>query len=238
LKSFSFNGITKAYLTVLRGSNRQPWAPVEWTYQDIPNLGSIPIKKKLKNKPFPIPVLLKAESIQNLQKIKEDFANWLIQDEPKPLICDDEPDRTYYAWVDGSFDPNEIVDLGKGTIPFIVKPYKEGSEKIASVTGSVNVEGTTLTDPIFIVNFTAAASEFKITHQETSGFVRVIWNFVAGDKLEIDLSKRKAIINGIVNMTAYYWRNKPFKLVPGVNTFVIEPAGATDVQIKFRPRWK
>ncbi|MEK3821364.1 distal tail protein Dit [Cytobacillus sp. FSL W8-0315] len=240
MRNFSFNGITKNYITVL-SSNRLPWAPIEREYQEVPNRPGAYTKKKRKTKPrpFPITVLLEADGV-NLQKLKEDFASWLIHDEPKPLIPDDEPDRTYYAVVDGSFDPEELVNFGQGVIPFICPdPYKYGEEKTVTLgTGSINNAGTAETTPIINVTFTAAASEYKITHQESGGFVRVIWNFVAGDKLVIDLAKRKIIINDNVNMTAYYWRNRPFMLRPGANNLTVVPASVATTLIKFRPRWK
>ncbi|MGM0776908.1 MAG: distal tail protein Dit [Bacillota bacterium] len=240
MRNFSFNGITKSYITVL-SCNRQPWAPVEREYQEVPNRpGAYPKKKrKTKPRPFPITVLIEADGV-NLQKLKEDFAAWLIQDDPKPLIPDDEPDRVYYAEVDGSFDPEELVNFGQGIIPFICPdPYKYGDEKsITLSTGSINNAGTVETIPIINVTFTAPASEYKITHQESGGSVRIIWNFVAGDRLVIDISKRKVIINDNVNMTAYYWRNRPFMLGPGANNLTISPVNVATTQIKFRPRWK
>ncbi len=242
MENLSFNGITKDYVQVVSGSNRKPWAPVERDYQEVPNRPGAYMRKKRKTKPrpLPIPVLIKAKDIPDLQKLKENFAAWLVHDDPKPLILDDEPDRTYYAVVDGSFDPDELVNFGQGVIPFICPdPYKYGSEKTVTLgTGSINNEGTVESPLIFNVTFTAAASEYKITHQESGGFIRVIWNFVAGDKLVIDLAKRKVIINDNVNMTAYYWRNRPFMLGPGANNLTITPANVATTQIKFRPRWK
>jgi predicted phage tail component-like protein len=239
MKNFSFNGITKPYLTALRGSNRQPWAPVEWVYQDIPNReGETPIKKKVKNKQFPIPVLIQAESIPDLQKVKEDFADWLIQDDPCPLIPDDEPDRTYYAWVDGSFDPDEIVTWGQGVIPFIVKPYKFGPEKTVPFTTSVTNEGTAPANPVFTVTFTGPASEFKITHDESGKFVQVFWNFVAGSVLKIDLATRKVTIDDNLQMGAYYVKSQPFDLEKGLNHFTVTPVGVAATKITYRPRWK
>ncbi|QNU05489.1 distal tail protein Dit [Peribacillus butanolivorans] len=131
MNSFTFDSISKPYLTALKGSNRQPWAPIEWTYQDVPKRpGALPVKKNTRVRPLTIPVFLKSNSIEDLQKVKEDLAEWLIHDEPKPLIFDDESNRIYYAVVDGSFDPDEILKWGQGVIPFICPdPYKYGDEE-------------------------------------------------------------------------------------------------------------
>lgn len=242
MESFLFDGKSKPYLSVLKGSERQPWAPVERTYRETPNrAGALLGKKRItKPRPFPIPVFLKSENIRDLQKIKEDLAAWLIHDDPKPLIPNDEPDRTYYAVVDGSFDPEDLVRWSRGTIPFVCPdPYKYGGGKSVTLgTNSINNEGTADANCIFTVTFKSAASEITITHKESGGSVRIIWNFVAGDKLEIDLTKRKVIINGNVNMTAYYWRNRPFTLHPGNNSLTIPPGSVATTQLKYRPRWK
>lgn len=241
MNNLIFNGITKDYLTPLRGSsNREPWAPVERVYQEVPNRpGAYPRKKrKTKPRPLPIPVMIEARSIADLLKMKEDLADWLIQDDPKPLILPWEPDRTYFAFVDGSFNPDDIVNIGQGIIPFICPdPYKYGTEVTVPANEPITNEGTAETWPSIRVTFTMAVSEFKIAHQNGK-FVRAIYNFSTGDVLEIDLAKRKALINGIVNMPAYYFRNQPFMLIPGENTLTVEPAGVANVEVTYRPRWK
>ncbi|MFE0506767.1 distal tail protein Dit [Peribacillus butanolivorans] len=239
MKKFTFNGISKPYLTALKGSNRQPWAPIEWTYQDVPKRpGALPVKKNTRVRPLPIPVFLKAKSIEDLQKVKEDLAEWLIHDEPKPLIFDDEPDRIYYAVMDGSFDPDEILKWGQGVIPFTCPdPYKYGTEKKVNVTSSVTNEGTALANPIFTVNFTAKASEFKILHVESGKFIRVIYGFVAGDVLVIDFTKRKVTINNNLKMTALDFRSNWFSLQKGVNQFTITPSSVATTKLTYKPRW-
>ncbi|PGS32090.1 phage tail protein, partial [Bacillus cereus] len=57
----------------------------------------------------------------------EEIADWLITDQPTELTFDVEPNRTYLAVVDDSFDPDEFVTLGIGTIKFVCPtPYKLG----------------------------------------------------------------------------------------------------------------
>jgi predicted phage tail component-like protein len=240
LNNFSFNGITKPYLQVLKGSRREPWAPVEWIYQDIPNRpGSTTVKKKTKPRPFPIPVAIEANNIEDLQKVKEDLANWLILDQPAPLIPDDEPDRTYYAVVDGSFDPEDLVRLGQGVIPFLCpNPYKYGVEEEVSVHSSINVQGSIEVNPIIRVSFSGSTNEYLITHEDTGKSIKIVFNFVAGDVLEIDSTTRKVRINGNVNMTSYTYASRPFKLYPGYNGLLIQPSTVTTTTIKYRPGWK
>src|SRR5690606_15445792 len=100
-----------------------------------------------------VPVLVKAENISDLQKVKEDMANWLIHDEPKELVFKDEPDRVYYALVDGELELDEIFSTGRGEITFICPdPFKYGSEKVYQTdqdTFIIENEGTAPAKPIF-----------------------------------------------------------------------------------------
>src|SRR5690606_31273970 len=83
----------------------------------------------------------------------EDMADWLIHDEPKELIFKDEPDRVYYALVDGELELDEIFSTGRGEITFICPdPSKYGSEKVYQTdqdTFIIENEGTAPAKPVF-----------------------------------------------------------------------------------------
>ncbi|MGG3480580.1 distal tail protein Dit [Peribacillus frigoritolerans] len=237
MKAFTFNGISKPYLTPLKGINRQPWAPIEWTFQEaIKRPGALLINKNTKVRTLSIPVFLKAESIEDLQKLKEDLAEWLIHDEPKPLIFDDEPDRIYYAVVDGSFEPDEILRWGQGVIPFVCPdPYKYGDEETIKLGGfPIRNEGTVEASPVFSVKFSTSAIQFVFTH-ENGKSVRIIYNFSVNDLLVVDMDKRKIIINNNVRMTTLDLNSTWFSLQPGNNVITVSSEATT--MITFRPRW-
>lgn len=148
-----FNGIEKEYLTVLRGRKRPPWAPVQRNLITVTGMtGAHLSQTDTQVRVISVPVFLLADDMSDLQKIKEDMAEWLIHDEPKPLIFKDEPDRTYYAVVDGSLDLDELVRWGEGVITFICPdPYKYGPEKTVETTSDtfiVENNGTAETEPI------------------------------------------------------------------------------------------
>ena len=234
--SFNFNGIEKTYLTVLKGTSNQPWAPVSRSYHTVPGrAGSYMQKKKIiGNRELPQSVAIKASDKYELEFIKEDMARWLIHDEPKPLIFPEEPDRTYYAVVDGSFDPDEVVSLGKGTIPFVCPdPFKYGQE-ITANTGKVTNIGTVEVNPVFSIRFTGSATNFTLTNQQGKA-IKIIWNFVQNDLLVIDAAARKITINGLLKMTALDLSSNWFNLLPGENT--IAATGPANTTITFRPRW-
>ncbi|MED3687282.1 phage tail family protein [Peribacillus butanolivorans] len=237
MNSFTFDSISKPYLTALKGSNRQPWAPIEWTYQDVPKRpGALPVKKNTRVRPLPLPVFLKANSIKDLQKVKEDLAEWLIHDEPKPLIFDDEPDRIYYAVVDGSFDPDEILKWGQGVIPFICPdPYKYGdAESLLLGDYPIRNEGTLKANPVFSIKFMANSTNYTVSVNEK--IVKVIWNLKQNDLLIIDTSKRKIMINNLVKMTTLDLSSKWPELIKGQN-FIIADKTVANITVTFRPRW-
>lgn len=237
MNSFTFDGISKPYLTVLKDSNRQPWAPIEWTYQDVPKRpGALPVKKNTGVRALPIPVFLKGKSIEDLQKVKEDLAEWLIHDEPKPLIFDDEPDRIYYAVVDGSFDPDEILKWGQGVIPFICPdPYKYGEEE-SLILGDFPIRnvGTLKTNPVFSIKFMSYTTNYTVSINEKT--LKVIWDFKQNDLLIIDTNKRKIIINNLVKMTALDLNSKWPEFIRGQNNIIADKTIA-NITVTFRPRW-
>ena len=231
-----FNGIEKTYLTVLQGASNQPWAPVTRNYHTVPGrAGSYMQKKRIVgNRELSQPVAIKANDPMELEKIKEDMAAWLIHDEPKPLIFPEEPDRTYYAVVDGSFDPDEIVRIGKGTIPFVCPdPYKYGQE-VTATAGTVINAGSVESNPHFSIRFTGTTQNFTLTNQQGKA-IKIIWNFVQNDLLVIDTAARKITINGLLKMTALDLSSNWFNLLPGENT--ITATGSANTTVTFRPRW-
>ncbi|WNN19999.1 distal tail protein [Bacillus phage FI_KG-Lek] len=79
----------------------------------------------------------------DLQKLKEDLADWLYTEQPAELIFDDELDRTYLSLIDGSVDLDEIVNRGKGVITFVCPmPYKLGKINTHKFTQEWSTETT------------------------------------------------------------------------------------------------
>src|SRR5690606_32978285 len=68
-------------------------------------------------------------------------------------VFKDEPDRVYYALVDGELELDEIFSTGRGEITFICPdPFKYGPEKLYQTdqdTFIIENEGTAPTKPIF-----------------------------------------------------------------------------------------
>ncbi|MBJ8055726.1 phage tail family protein [Bacillus cereus] len=127
--SFTFNNIRKDYIQMLVGRKRPSWAPIKRNLVRVPHRpGAFFIHTETEERRIDVPLVIKTKKdIADLQKIKEDLANWLYTEQPAELVFDDELDRTYLAFIDGSIDLEEIVNRGKGVITFVCPmPYKLG----------------------------------------------------------------------------------------------------------------
>lgn len=202
---------------------------VETTTVDVPGRhGSYYVKKRYPARPMGVDFIMDVKDVDELNAV-------LTAGEEVSVTFSDEPGRTYRAYLSGEPDWDEIRTLGLGTLPFVRQPFMDGEEK--TVTGTqVVYGGTRETSPTIEVTFTASASEYKITHAD-GRYVKVIYGFVAGDRLIIDMDKRKVTINDNLRMTSYDWRSKPFVLKPGTNELTVTPGGVTTTKIHYKERW-
>lgn len=120
------------------------------------------------------PFFIKASDRLDLKKIEEELSEWLITDEPAELIFDDEPDRVYYAVVDGSLEMEEVNDFGRGVITFICPdPYKYGQELEVTFANSAMfyTEGSVETYPIVEVEVKENTTFLSISDGENINLV-------------------------------------------------------------------
>src|SRR5690625_1450998 len=257
--SFEFNGVRKEYVEGVSGPGLSPWAPVEREFYEVPSMPGAWMKSKriVKPRPLPIAVEIQGDSYWDYQKIKEDFALWLLHDEPKPLIRDAESDRIYYAVVDGKFDPEEIVSVGYGTIPFICPdPYKYSDLKELNIV----VDGSKLTTlptlyaeqavqnvsvnisvPFkFSCRVAESTNRFSITHVESGKTFSLNYNMAADTIIEIHFDwerKRKIYINNKLQMTTFDLTSDWINMTAGTNTFEVSPT-VSEPKIIYRERWQ
>lgn len=234
-----FNGIDLSDLIVVDSDKITGRGPL---YQEITlqgksaGDGSYFVKKKRPPRPLGVPFTLIGNSLNDKRQQVDELNKRLNVAGPSPMIFGDESDKTYFAILSGLPDWNEVAEIGQGTLSLICPdPDKIGQSKTVSLSRPLTIEGTAKTWPTIQIDFTAAASSFKVTNQDGK-YVNVIYNFAIGDQLILDFSKRKITINGIVHMTALDWANSEwFALVPGDNTLTVTPDVAT--QITYTPRW-
>ncbi|MCJ7983751.1 phage tail family protein, partial [Priestia sp. OVL9] len=201
--NFTFRNQRRSYLTVLRGRKRPAWAPVKRNLLAVPNRpGAYHKSTDIDVRPLEVPVRIKAESIADLQKIKEDLADWLITESVEELIFDDEPDRSYFAMIDGELDLDELVNRGKGTINFICPdPYKYGLTKIQrSNNGTLTArnEGSVEALPTFEIEVDADYTNIDISNGDLMNRIGRVVNIedYAVNREEIALSDPLSTITG------------------------------------------
>lgn len=232
-----FNGIELTQYFRVKEVRGRGLVNIEVGLVEIPGKNGGYLRKKKRRPPRPISIeavfMLDDEAV--LRQTLEELSSILATDGIAELVFWDEPERVYLATYNGASEKGEWEGYHLAELNFICPdPDKFGSELEAGTTVTNNGSGEA--SPIIIASFTAAASEYKIAHSNGK-FVRVIYNFIAGDLLEIDLTRRKVKINSIVNMIAYDWRSQPFTLLPGNNVLTVTPDAVATTTIKYRPRW-
>ncbi|MFZ7945657.1 distal tail protein Dit [Neobacillus sp. 19] len=166
---FTFNGIRKDYMMTI-SKRRTYWAPISRQLLTVPGMaGAYLSETNTDVRVIEVNVEISADSADELRKQSEDLAAWLYTKEPVELVFDDEVDRIYYAVVDGTFNPEEIVSHGYGTITFICPdPYKYGAEKAVEFSnfGQFNVDGTIDTEPIITCEIKADTAFVAVSDGE------------------------------------------------------------------------
>ncbi|MGP4038327.1 distal tail protein Dit [Gracilibacillus sp. D59] len=153
--SFSFNGIRKNFVFCDDEEKRYSvFAPVTRNLLTVAGkIGAYLESTETQVRIIEQPVFFQGIDDEELKRLEEDIAGWLLTDKPVPLVFDDEPNRTYFAVVDGSLDVEELLHVGQGTITFICPdPYKYGPEKpytFPSDYVSLTNKGTAKSQPIF-----------------------------------------------------------------------------------------
>ncbi|MGG5736728.1 distal tail protein Dit [Bacillus cereus group sp. IBL03679] len=171
--SFTFNNIRKDYIQMLVGRKRPSWAPIKRKLVRVPHRpGAFFIHTETEERRIDVPLVIKAKKdMVDLQKIKEDLADWLYTEQPAELIFDDELDRTYLALIDGSVDLDEIVNRGKGVITFVCPmPYKLGKTNNHTFTQNWSTE---ITSYFTNKGSVEAPALIEMTAKKTSTFLDV-----------------------------------------------------------------
>ncbi|EPZ0458959.1 distal tail protein Dit [Bacillus tropicus] len=144
MSSFTFNNERKDFIQIAKGWKRPTWAPLKRNFLSVPGYpGARLLNTQTEMRVLSIPVGIIVPDGSDLEIIKEEIADWLITDQPTELTFDVEQNRTYLAVVDDSFDPDEFVTLGIGTIKFICPmPYKLGKVQTHTFKQSWSTEIT------------------------------------------------------------------------------------------------
>ncbi|HZH62388.1 MAG TPA: distal tail protein Dit [Metabacillus sp.] len=224
----TFNNIRKDYLTVL-SKKRPTFAPVSHNLITIPKRpGAYVHGHETDIRTIEVNVLINGENISDLQKIKEDLAQWLISDgTPKELTFDDEPDRVYYALISDQVDFEEIVRIGSATLVFICPdPYKHGLEYTHQFNSSGVLEfindGSVDAFPTYEIDVSKDTTFLSILNndshitigkpEETNSVVTMPRDMILYDKFESmsGWNPGAAIQDGFIQMGSIYVKNGNF----------------------------
>ncbi|MFD2210730.1 distal tail protein Dit, partial [Virgibacillus halophilus] len=107
---------------------------------------------------IPIKLRIEADGREDLQTKTEDLANWLLTEKAEELIFDSQPNRSFFAIVNGEIEVNEIVSFAIASFEFICPdPFKYGPEQTEEFPSDVlqlTYDGTAEADPVFNLQVT------------------------------------------------------------------------------------
>jgi predicted phage tail component-like protein len=194
------------------------------------------LKKEYDARRIMVTMTLKADKLEDRA---DQLAEVLETTNEVPIIIGDQPDRTYYGLLETEINKDDLVEnLGRVTFTFLcTDPYKYGPEETANISGagSINITGKEAA-PDITINIQEAAQDLIITNDNGPEELRIIWNFIAGDTLQIDSKKKKVFINGILQMTAIDLTKAEFiYLKKGTNNLTFSVL--SQATIKYRQGW-
>lgn len=214
---FVFDGQEKDYIEIDYSEARTSFAERSHDLINVPGRpGAILSQSNTGVRTLYVPIIVHYRDFQELQKIKEDMATWLIHDNPKELKFFDEMDRAYFAVVDDVLNLDELLRVGKGVITFICPdPYKYGSQKkvLFQSSGVFDVDGSANAEPIIRVEMKDNATFVAVS--DVDGNINMI-----GDTAPVGAntySPKTIILNDSLNTTVG-WGVGGFALDGGVIT--------------------
>ncbi|HLQ97915.1 MAG TPA: distal tail protein Dit [Candidatus Dormibacteraeota bacterium] len=200
-----FNGIEKDFIKVNMELFRPPTPPIEFSTSENPSGGSIKRRKRFTDMTLPVPVTIRND--KSIEFLKEEMSDWLYHEEPKPLKFKQIPDRFYLAEYE-SMELREKYRYAKGVINFyLAQPYRFSEEKSLDLTGekqNVSIAGQIKTPWKTKTTFDEKTNSYELQFNSPGksdlrdiNKIKLNYEFVAGDVLEIDYSKRKVTVNGV-----------------------------------------
>lgn len=151
-----------------------------------------------------VPIFIEHNGFSHFERLKEEISDWLLHDEPKPLEFNDDPDRVYFAQVI-DIKTDETSRLGSDATIQFLSDSKYSLERnltiIDTLTSTILGHKSTpwKSKTTFTANQTGYELKFNTpgkTALREINKIKLNYNFIAGDILEIDYSKRKVTLNG------------------------------------------
>lgn len=180
---------------MLRGRNRPVWSARTHNIDHRYRLR----KTKTESRIITVPILIMHNGFSDLQRKKEDLAQWLVHDKPKMLEFTDDPNRHYMALVNNEMIHEESYHWAEGEIEFICPmPFKLGGIQTINLSmqnKTFTIKGQTETPWKSKTVFTIPQSQYVL--ESNKGKVILNYEFIPGDVLEIDYKLRSIKLNGV-----------------------------------------
>lgn len=198
MHSFNFNNERKSFVK-LSERGRPYWSP-----RSVENRNRRVTKVTREPLPLPLSLLIDGTSKDDLLNKAEEIALWLNTDDVAPLIFDDQPNRIYWSILDGSVDEEEIVSFAKASLEFLCVD-KTSLERTLTINNTLtsNIAGHESTAWRTKTEFTSKQTGYELQFNAPDKSAlkdinKIVINgeFVVGDTLEIDYSKRRITLNG------------------------------------------
>lgn len=197
----------------------------------------------------------KGVSLSSLKSIGESFITWDITPNISPdvgiyvQLVEPSQDPTPSGWNLIRDNSSTVPDLdltknlytkqvitsdGMNT-PILHQLLWEVKEKEANI---VFYEGTVRSYPKIRITFNKAVRErFQLVHQEIGSQLILNRSFQAGDIVEIQNQIGKVTTNGTLDMASLSIQSTFFYLLPGSNTFVVQPEDVCSVYLEWKERF-
>lgn len=176
--NFKFNGIRKPYCSYL-DYEAQYGLERELEINSVKGRpGGVLNGISIKPREIEVTFLFDSFEVENMDinKIADDAVNWLTTDEPVEMIFDREPDKIYYAMLQGKLDVEGIIAYSKVTATFIcLDPYKYSTNTYTNTAISDQLaivnKGNAPTPPLITARAIKAASSYMITKGDEDYFM-------------------------------------------------------------------
>lgn len=240
--TFTFNNITKDWIRVLPSESRNMTSQMTRNTIGVNGQHGLVVgRMTLLPRIIVIPIGIIHNGFADLQQKKRELAQWLVTQEVGDLVFSDESDIMYRAMLSAPLGGiGESPKYTTGVLEFTCyDPFRYAltSRSVPITAGGSTIVNNGSASTNFNLTFIVSDSENGLTikHEQTNRELRIIYNFRAGDRIDLDTSRRLLKINGNNAMPALEWRSQWFELESGSNKLRV----SSDVTgtITFTERW-
>lgn len=164
-----FNGITKPFFKILKDETRPISPEIKRSVFNNANRHGYRVGKMFFGvRTWQEPFIIYSKSFSDLQKKKEELAEWLVHQQAKELVFSDEADRVYLARIEGIISQEESAFHLKGIMTIACHdPFKYALAYEKTTGLQIDNKGKIETPCTIQINFPAAVKHYH--HPNSSG---------------------------------------------------------------------